>query len=160
MGYEALTGLGVSNQYGQRFTGNAIGLDRSQSSIHELAIEFTGRSLNETFLPPVVIPKGALFLRYRLRVDEAFGLTGTTPTVIFGGTAPATNGVILSEAELEAIGTKTPASVGTGTWATTSATGTTASEKITKTLGGTTPVVDPLIGKATLIAEYVFETLV
>lgn len=160
MAYENSAGLNVNNQYGQRFAGNSIGESSTKDSVHKLEIEFTGRSLNETFLPPVVIPRGALFLRYRLRVDEAFDLTGTTPTVIFGGTAPATNGVILSEAELEAIGTKTPASVGTGTWATTSATGATAAEKVTKTLGGTSPVVNPLLGKATLIAEYVFETKV
>lgn len=160
MGYEANTGLGVSNQYGQRVTGNSIGVEHTENSVSILSISFTGKSLNETFMPPVKVPKGALFLRYRLRVDEAFNLTGTTPTVIFGGTAPATNGVVLSEAELEAIGTKTPASAGTGTWATASTTGTTAAELVTKTLGGTLPVVDATVGKAILEAEYLFTTLV
>lgn len=160
MGYEANTGLGVSNQYGQRVTGNSVGVETTDDSVNQLSIAFTGKSLNETFVPPVKVPKGALFLRYRLRVDEAFAISGTTPTVIWGGTLPATNGVILTEAELESVGTKTPASVGTGTWATTSSTGTTAAELVTKTLGGTLPVVDATVGKATLIAEYLFTTLV
>jgi hypothetical protein len=106
------------------------------------------------------VPKGTQFKRAILRVDEAFSITGTSPTVIFGGTAPGTNGIVLTEAELEAIGTKTPASTGTGTWAQSSSTGTTAAERVTRTLGGTTPVVSPTVGKATLILEFVNKTKV
>lgn len=160
MPYENSAGLNVNNQYGPRVTGGSVGVETDKDSVHQLSIAFTGQSLNESFLPPVFIPKGAHFLRYILRVDEAFAISGTTPTVIFGGTAPATNGVVLTEAELEAIGTKIPASAGAGTWSTTSATGTTGSERITKTLGGTSPVVSSTVGKATLIAEYVFKTKV
>lgn len=155
MPYASNTGLNVSNQYGQRFTGGSVGAEKSEGSVQILKIQFTGTSLNDTFLPKIVLPQGALALRYRLRVDEAFNITGTSPTVIFGGTAPATNGIVLTEAELEAVGTKTPASAGTGTWATTSATGATASEAVTKALGGTTPVVASGVGKATLFVEYV-----
>jgi hypothetical protein len=147
-------GLGVFNNYGARDTGGSVGVERSIGSDHALSISFTGDSLNSGFLPPVVYPKGAKFLRAVLRVDEAFNITGTTPTVIFGGTAPATNGIVLSEAELEAIGTKTPASTGTGTWAVGSATGPLAAERVTRALGGTTPVVVPGVGKATLVIEF------
>lgn len=160
MPYEANTGLGVSNQYGTRPTGNAIGAEHTQSGVQILKIQFTGESLNEVFMPPAVVPRGARVLRYILRVDQAFNLTGTSPTVIFGGTAPGTNGVVLSEAELEAVGTKVPASAGTGTWATNSATGTTAAERVTKTLGGTTPVVDRTVGRGTLFVEYALATKV
>lgn len=156
MGYETTAGLNVNNHYGQRFSGNSIGVEHSQDSIHEVCISFTGTSLNETFLPPVVIPKGALFLRYRLRVDEVFVVSGGG-TVTFGGTVPGTNGVVLTEAELENLGTKTPASGGAGTWATSSSTGTTAAEKITKAISGT---VTAGSGKATLIAEYLNAALV
>lgn len=156
MAYENSAGLNVNNQYGARVTGNAIGVERSQDSIHQLSIEFTGASLNETFMPPVFIPKGALFLRYRLRIDEAFAVSAAG-TVAFGGTLPGTNGVVLTEAELENIGTKTPASAGTGTWATTSATGTSASERVAKVVTGTVTATQ---GKGCLIAEYIFKTLV
>lgn len=159
-GFENSAGLNVSNYYGSRDTGGSVGVERSDDSVHQLSIAFTGRSINQTFLPPVVVPKGAQFKRAILRVDEAFSLTGTSPTVIFGGTAPGTNGIVLTEAELEAIGTKTPASTGTGTWAQSSATGTTAAERVTRTIGGTTPVVSPTVGKATLILEFVNKTKV
>ncbi|MNQ66865.1 hypothetical protein D3C85_813670 [compost metagenome] len=125
-----------------------------------MKVELTSKSLIEGFLPPFVLPRGAHFLRYLLRVDAAITMTGTTPTVIVGGTAPATNGVVLTAAELAAVGTKVVTSTGTGTWAVASATGTTAAERVTIALGGTTPVVTPGTGRAFLIAEYVFNTTV
>lgn len=147
-------GIGVNNFYGPRDTGGSVGEEHSQNSIRVLNIQITPDFLNGTYVPPVVFPKGAKVLRYTLRVDEAFTLGGTSPTVIIGGTAPATNGVVLSQAELQAVGSKTPASVGTGTWATTSATGATAAEKVTKTLGGTAPTVTAGAGKAILTIEF------
>jgi hypothetical protein len=161
MPFEANNGLGgVSNYYGPRDTGGSVGSEETDQSIRQYSIAFTGASLNSSFLPPVVLPRGAKQLRATLRVDEAFVLTGTAPTVIFGGTAPATNGIVLTQAELQAIGTKTPASTGTGTWAVASATGTTAAERITRALGGTTPAVSPTVGKATLIIEFINKTKV
>lgn len=160
-GFENSAGISVNNFYGGRDTVyGTVGLEHSTDSVHQLSIAFTGTSLNAAFLPPVVVPKGAQFKRAILRVDEAFTLGGTSPTVIFGGTVPGTNGVVLSQTELQTIGTKTPASTGTGTWAQASTTGTTAAEKITKTLGGTSPTVTTGVGKATLILEFVNKTKV
>lgn len=159
-GFENSAGIGVSNYYGTRESGGSVGLERSMDSVHQLSISFTGASLNQTFLPPVYAPKGMHFLRAVLRVDEAFSLGGTTPTVIFGGTAPATDGIVLSQTELQAVGTKVPASTGTGTWAVGSATGPLTSQKITKTLGGTSPTVSATQGKATLTIEFTNKTKV
>jgi len=103
MPFENTAGLNVSNFYGARETGGSVGVERSQDSIQQLSIAFTGASINSAFLPPVVIPRGAQFKRAILRVDEAF---------------------------------------------------------ITRTLGGTTPVVSPTVGKATLILEFVNKTKV
>ena len=158
MSFENKTGLNVFSSYGKRSTGGTVGSETTDGSTRDYSIAFTGESLNSGFLPPVVIPKGAKLKRAVLRVDEAFSLGGTSPTVIFGGTAPATNGIVLSKTELEAIGTKTPSSTGTGTWATTSAT--TAAEKVTKALGGTSPTVDSTLGKATLILTFFNKTKV
>jgi hypothetical protein len=160
MSYENLTGLGVYTSYGKRDTGGSVGSETTDGSTRDYSIAFTGASLNSGFLPPVTVPKGSHFKGAMLRVDEAFSITGTSPTVIFGGTAPGTNGIVLTEAELEAVGTKVPASTGTGTWAVASATGTTAAEKIAKTLGGTTPAVAATQGKATLILTFVNKTKV
>lgn len=159
MAFENKTGLNVHNHYGPRGVGTSIGVEHSQDSIHQLSIAFTGKSLANSFLPPVVIPKGALFKRAVLRVDEAFVVTGTNPTLIFGELGDeATNGIVLTEAELEAVGTKTPASSGTGTWAFNSATGTTAAKKIGKALGGTnTPAISTAAGAATLTIEYFYK---
>lgn len=156
MAYENTAGIGVNNHYGVRTTGNAVGVETSDNSTHYLTIQFTGASLNETFLPPVYVPKGALFKSYVLRVDEAFAVS-TAGTVQFGGTAPGTNGVTITEAELETIGTKVPASDGEGTWDVASTTGTTASQRLAKVVTGTVTATQ---GKATLICEYVNKTKV
>lgn len=160
MPFQNQAGLGVNNFYGARDTGGSVGVEKSSDSNHMLSISFTGDSLNSAFLPPVNYPKGAKFVRAFLRVDEAFNITGTSPTVIFGGTAPATDGIVLTEAELETVGSKTPASTGTGTWAVGSTTGPLTSQRVTRVLGGTTPAVVPGVGKATLVIEYQNKTKV
>lgn len=157
MAYESKTGLNVNNQYGARSTGTSVGTDWSKNSAHELTIEFSGNSLQDRFMPPFVLPKGARITRAELNVLEAFTLTGTTPTVIFGGTAPATNGITLSAATLGSVATTDQSAALTGTWATNSAAGTTASEKVTNTLGGTTPAVTAGVGKASLVIRYVYK---
>lgn len=155
MAYENSAGINVNNHYGARETGSAVGLEHGEDSLHRLSVNITPAFLNGTFVPPVVIPKGALFRSAVLRVDEAFTITGTTPTVIIGAQgSEATNGIVLTEAELENVGTKTPASTGTGTWAQGSSTGTTAAAKVGKTLGGTTPAVTGTAGKAILTLTY------
>lgn len=156
MPYSNTSGLNVYNQYGVRDTGGAVGKMDHDGVEASVAFSLTGRSLNEGFVPPVVIPKGARFTRAFLRVDEAFALGGTTPTLRVGAAGSiATNGFVVTEAELEAVGTKAPASTGAGTWATNSATGTTAAAKIAFDLGGTAPTVDAALGKATLILFYI-----
>ena len=55
MAYENTAGIGVNNHYGVRTTGNAVGVETSDNSVHLLTIQFTGESLNETFLPPVFL---------------------------------------------------------------------------------------------------------
>jgi hypothetical protein len=161
MPYANSAGIGVSNFYGARDTGTSVGVETGQDSSHQLSISFTGTSLQDAYLPPLFIPKGALFKRAILRVDEAFNITGTTPTLIFGAAgSEATNGIVLTEAELETIGTKTPASTGTGTWSQASSTGVTVAAKVGRALGGTSPVVTTGVGKATLILEYFNKTKV
>jgi hypothetical protein len=161
MPYENSAGLGVNNFFGARETGGAVGVETSDSSRHNLSINITGEMLNGTFIPPVVVPRGARFIGAVLRVDEAFNLGGTTPTVRFGASGSvSTNGIVLTEAEMEAVGTKVPASTGAGTWAQNSATGTTAAARVAFDMGGTTPTAVATAGKATLILTYVNKTKV
>lgn len=160
MSYENSAGINVFNQYGVRETGGAVGVETSDDSITRVRVDFTGASLNSGFVPPVNIPKGALFQGFKLRVDEAFVLTGTTPSVEVGAAGSiATNGVSISETELENVGTKSLTSVGAGTWAIASTTGTTAAALLDFQLEGDT-VVSATAGKATLILEYINVTKV
>lgn len=156
MSFENSTGLGVYSSYGKRNTGGTVGSETSDGSSRDYSISFTGESLNSGFLPGVSLPKGSKLKGAILRVDEAFAVS-SGGTVTFGGTVPGTNGIVLTEAELEAIGTKTPASTGTGTWATNSATGTTAAQFINKAISGTVTATQ---GKATLILTFVNKTKV
>ena len=156
MSFENSTGLGVYSSYGKRNTGGTVGSETTDGSSRDYSISFTGESINSGFLPGVSLPKGSKLKGAILRVDEAFSVS-TGGSVTFGGTVPGTNGIVLTEAELEAVGTKTPASTGTGTWATNSATGTTAAQFINKAISGTVTATQ---GKATLILTFVNKTKV
>lgn len=155
MTFKNQAGIGVYQNYGPRTTGGSIGLEDSDGSVFRLSVTLTGQSINDGFVPPVVVPKGAKFRKYELRVDEAFALSGTSPTVLVGAAgAPGTNGVVLTQAELQAVGTKELSTAGAGTWAQNSTTGTTAAAKVALGLGGTSPVVTATQGKATLVLEF------
>lgn len=155
MGFKNNAGLGVNNYYGARDTGGAVGVEGADGSERTIAVNITGTSLNDGFVPPTLLPKGALLRRAFLRVDEAFTMGGTSPTVVIGAKgAEATNGIVLTSAELGAVGSKVPASTGAGTWSSSSSTGTTAASTIGITLGGTSPTVTPGVGKAVLIMEF------
>jgi len=156
MSFENTSGLGVFSSYGKRSTGGSVGSETTDGSTRDYSITITGESLNTLFLPSVSLPKGSKFKGAILRVDEAFAVSGGG-TVTFGGTVPGTNGIVLTEAELEAVGTKVPASTGTGTWAVASATGTTAAQFINKAISGTVTATQ---GKATLILTFVNKTKV
>lgn len=156
MPFQSNTGLNVSNFYGARTTGGSVGVECSLNSTSQLIIELTPEMLNGTFIPPVSIPKGVLFRRAVLRVDEVFTMGGTSPVVNIGALGSvATNGVSITSAELGTIGTKVPATVGAGTWAFASTTGTAAPARVAFALGGTSPTVTPGAGKAALILEFI-----
>lgn len=154
MAYENKAGLGVNNQYGARNTGGSVGTEQIETSVGLYSIQLTGEMVNSGFVPPIVVPKGAQVKRAMLRVDEAFSLGGTSPVINIGQKgSESTNGITLSKTELEAVGSKVPASTGNGTWSVSSATGTTAAAQIGIALGGTTPTVSATQGKATLVVE-------
>lgn len=119
MATESKTGLGVAQHYGPRNTGASVGYEKTVDSKHRLSFELTGFGLQNKFLPPIVIPKGATILSARVYVDEAFGAgVGVT---IGQGNAEATNGIALAAADL-ALGGRDVTSKLAGTWVPTSAT--------------------------------------
>lgn len=153
MTYANQAGLGVNNQYGARRTGGSFG--RGEDEVFQsISIDLSGEMLNNAFVPPVYMPKGAIVTRAYLRVDEVF-VVSTGGTVAIGGAAPGTDGVVLTEAKLESLGASNVSSLAVGTWATTSATGPLTAQKVTKAITGT---VDATQGKGTLVVEYFYKT--
>lgn len=154
MPYENSAGLGVNNHYGAQTTGFAVGGEHESGSSFIVSVDMTGESLNSAFIPPIFVPRGALLKSAYLDIDEVFAVS-TGGTVRVGGTVPGTNGVILTEAQMETLGTKNVASVAVGTWATASATGTVATERVTKSVTGTVTATQ---GKGTLVLEFFFKS--
>jgi hypothetical protein len=150
MPYENSAGLGVTNQYGVRNTGGSVGTEKATGSFQTLAVNLTGEMLNSAYVAPYFMPKGAKVTRVLLDVDEVF-VVSNSGTVAIGGTAPGTNGIVITEAQLEAAGSKDISSVAIGTWATSSILGTSAAQKVTTVITGT---VGATSGKATLVVEY------
>lgn len=149
MSFSEATLRGVSVQYGARKVERTIGIKRTSGTRVEYIVELDGEFVGDGFeIASVVIPAGSKPVEAMLKVDEAFDLGGTTPTIVVGtnGTEE-TNGLVVSEAQAEATGMYDLTSTLTGTWADVLAADTT----IGVTLGGTTPTSDDTVGKATLV---------
>jgi hypothetical protein len=161
MGYENTAALGVNNHYGVRTTGGSIGIEHGYGSVWTYKIDITGQSIADNvagFIPPFYVKKGMLLKSAVVRVDEVFVVTGTTPHLEIGSYASvATNGIEITEAQLEALGTTDLSSTGAGTWATASAGGITADALIGFVLEGDTAIA-ATSGKATVILEFVYNT--
>ena len=148
MGFENSAGIDVYNHYGPRDTGGSVGVEHSKDSIHQLSIYLTADSVNDGFVPPVVVPKGAHFFRAWLTVDEAF--TGVTAITVGEKGDESTNGFPLVAADINAEGSRKPAGPATGTWLETSTTGVTADKFVGITKTGTATA-----GRGTLTLEFV-----
>ena len=151
MTYEANTGLNVNNHYGPRVTGNGIGVIKTEGAYNELSVDITGDMLNNTFRPEVVIPAGSLVVEAFVDVSEVFVLGGTAP-VIEVGTAGSevTNGVSVTEAQAEAVGTVDITAALAGTWAASLAAATT----VGVAMSGTSPT-STSAGKAKVVVRYI-----
>ena len=69
MTFKNQAGIGVFQNYGARSTGQSAGIEDQDGSLIRVSVVLTGSMLNDGFIPPVVLPKGALFKRADLRVD-------------------------------------------------------------------------------------------
>lgn len=143
----------VSTHYGPREVGGTVGVPNTVGFMNELVIDFTGATVNAAAFPliPPSFPAGANIEDAFLEVQEVFALGGTTPAVEVGteGTE-AVNGVTLSEAQLEALGTYDVTPEISGTWGTSFATETV----VGIALSGTTPTITNA-GKARLVIRYI-----
>lgn len=113
---ETLPVTGVSNNYGPRETGGAIGTIGTVGAQNEFSFDFTGQILTDLIISPVDIPAGAVITKAYLRVTEAFDLAVGTVVEVGTDGSEATNGVSLLEADLESTGYVDVTAQLAGTW--------------------------------------------
>lgn len=142
----------VDNYYGARAVlQGADGVYLTDGIINQYSFEFTGQDVldTKTQLIAQTLLAGSLIVGAIAKVKTAFSLTGTSPTVLLGtSTSEVTNGVVLTKAQVEAIGTYNIFSTATGTWAAVLAADTLTSI----VLGGTSPVITG-IGRVEIVLD-------
>lgn len=112
----------VHTEYGVRVTGGNAGPLLTDGSTQNLIFDITGDTFStigeQLSLAATFIPAGAVIRRAVAQVTTAFTLTGTTPKFNLGtfGTE-ATNGVSLTQAQVQALGFYDITATQTGTWA-------------------------------------------
>ena len=149
-GFEDSAGLNVSNWYGPRSTGKTGGVFDTDGFVKEAVIVVKAADIGSDSYQPIILPAGAKVVGAYAKVSEAFALGGTTPVINIGTSgSEATNGVNLTEAQAEAVGTYDLIGTNGGTWAAALAAATT----VKVVLGGTTPTVGSA-GVMTVVIRY------
>jgi hypothetical protein len=144
---------GVRTVYGTRETGNAVGVIGTEGISNELTVDVTGSSLNDLNIATVVIPAGAILTAAYFETTEVFVLGGTTPALEVGtATSEATNGVTVTEAQLEAVGADDITAALSGTWAAGAALA--ADTTVGIAFSGTSPTATVGAGKARVTVVY------
>lgn len=107
---------GTSSIYGPVTTGRATGIVGTEGSKVEYEIHLTGQMLSDLVVLDFVIPANTAFTKAVLVVEEAFDLA--TSSVVEVGTdgSEATNGVSITEANLESTGRTDITTAFAGTW--------------------------------------------
>lgn len=142
----------VHNHFGPRDTGKTVGVIGTEGALNELTIHLDGAMVSDAAFPLLApqLPAGALVISAYVEVEEVFTLGGTTPTINIGTEgSETTNGVEISEAQAEAVGTYDITSTRAGTWAT----GLTANTVVGLAMDGTTPT-SAVTGKAKVVIRY------
>lgn len=138
MSTETMRIRGVSQQYGARDTGRTLGVIVTEGISNEVTVDVTGTNLTDLIYPEVFIPKGAIMTAAYFETTEVFVLGGTTPTILVGTKgSEVTNGLVVTEAQAEAVGADDITATLTGTW--TAATSLAAQTEVGIAFGGTTP---------------------
>lgn len=157
MSVEQATVRGVRTVYGRRDLGYDVGVIKTEGNSNELSVGISAQMVQDIIdgkevIATVKVPAKSIIEKAYLYVDEAFVLGGTTPAVEVGtDTTEATNGVTLTEANLEAVGGYDVTAGLSGTWAAGSALA--AETTVGVAVSGTSPTVTG-VGKARLVVTY------
>tara|TARA_R110000851_G_scaffold258264_1_gene410700 strand:- start:14370 stop:14870 length:501 start_codon:yes stop_codon:yes gene_type:complete len=144
---------GVSNHFGPRKVGKGQGTTTTEGFMNELTLDLDGELVGNEVFPLLApqLPAGALIDDVYLEVSEAFVVGGTSPVLDVGtATTEATNGVTITESQLEVVGVTNLTSALAGTWTNSL----TAVTNVGLALGGTSPTVTDA-GKARLVIRYI-----
>lgn len=142
----------VYAHYGDRTTGGGVGQEESINSVRRFTVGLNDVSIGSApYVAPVVIPKGAKMSKATLFVYSASNIAESA-TVTIGD---STNGIVITEAMLKAVGTKDVSSAAIGTWAADSTTGLAADQVIDITNSDTTTT--KFSGEATLVMEFEYK---
>lgn len=145
----------VSNFYGPRDHDVTAGVIKTEGAMNELTLHIDAETITDADFVLTVkpfIPANSRIEDAYVEVSEAFVVTGTTPVVSVGTEgSEATNGVDISEAQLEAVGVYDITSTLAGTWA--AAGGLTARTVVGIANSAGLAVTD--VGKAKLVIRYI-----
>lgn len=142
----------VHHQYGAFQAGKTVGVTERDGFENELSLDIDAAMVTATAFPLIApkLPKGALIHEVYAYVSEAFVLGGTAPTILVGTeTSEATNHVVLSQAQAQAVGMYDLTATRAGTWAA----GLAADTIVGIALGGTTPT-NGTTGKVRIVIRY------
>ena len=145
----------VHNTFGTRDTGGAVGVVRTAGFEEQLILDITAANFNDGIeaLVATKLPAGAIIKDAFWETVEAFVVTGTTPTLLIGTDgSEVTNGFVVSEANLEAVGVYNKTSTLAGTWDAEAPLA--AATTVGVALGGTTPAITDA-GKGRAIIVYI-----
>ena len=154
MSFESNSGLGTRKHYGIRTAKEGVeGYVPVEGMKKQIVLDVTAESItDDNFRFDLAqIPSGALIVGAYASVSEVFVMGGTTPTILIGTDgSEVTNGIVVSEAIGEALGTADVTATATGTWNAALA----ADAEISVVLGGTSPTITT-VGKMKVTLEYV-----
>lgn len=151
MSRETLPVTGVSNHFGPRETGGAIGTVKTEGSKNEFAVKLTGEVLDNLIVSPVDIPANSIITKAYIHVTEAFDLAAVSVVEVGTEGSEATNGVSLLEADLESTGYVDVTAQLAGTWDAEVPLAADTRVAIAFSAGSVT---DSTVGVATLVVEY------
>ena len=144
---------GVRNIYGGRDTGNSLGIIKTDGISNELTVDVTGDVLNDLLVAEVKIPARSILVAAYFETTEVFVLGGTTPALEVGTSgSEATNGVTVTEAQLETVGADDITAALAGTWAAGAALA--AETTVGIAFSGSTPTATRGAGKARVTIQY------
>lgn len=149
---ESNSGLGVAQYYGARVTGDTAGVIKTEGAKNEATFSITGFTLDHLLMSPFYIPEGSVIRSAYVRVSEAFDLAATSVVNVGTSGEEATNGVVLTEADLETAGFVDLTSALAGTWDAEEPLAEDTEVGIAFSAGSVT---DKTVGQATLVVEYV-----